>query len=220
MSACSTNWSGWADNVSSGGFTGVLGSFTVPSLTCPKHGTTYVALWVGIDGFTSTTVEQTGVLGVCNDGVASYSTWYEFYPSPMVTTTVGVQPGNIVSASVIYSSSTNEFTVTIANTYTGTSATATQAVAGAARSSAEWVIERPALCNGAVCKLSTLADFGNASFTSSSVTIGIAQSSIAATSTSPFTDAAMTMVGSSTGPILAEPSSLSTDGTSFSVMYV
>ncbi|MHB1907454.1 MAG: G1 family glutamic endopeptidase [Nitrososphaerales archaeon] len=210
-STCSTNWSGYADTGS--GVTAVSGSWIVPAISCSKHGTSYVAIWVGIDGYTSSTVEQTGTLGECNSGVASYSAWFEFYPSGSVTiTSFSVSPGDSITASVTYSSS--GFTVTITNSNNGLPFSTTQSVSSAARSSAEWVVERPALCTAFHCQLSTLANFGSVSLTSSSATINGATGSISA-----FSDVAITMVGSSTGPILAEPSPLSTDGTSFSVAY-
>ena len=210
-STCSTNWSGYADTGS--GVSAVSGSWVVPAISCPKHGTSYVAIWVGIDGYTSSTVEQTGTLGQCSNGVASYSVWYEFYPAGSVTISgVTASPGSPITASVTYSSS--GFTATITNTKTAESFSTTQTVSGAARSSAEWVVERPELCSFIRCQLSTLANFGSVSLTSSSATINGVTGPI-----NTFTDVAITMVGSSTGPILAEPSSLSTDGTSFSVAY-
>ncbi|SRR5579875_388449 len=214
-SSCSTNWSGYADTPSLGQVNAVSGSWKLPTLSCPNRGTTYVALWVGIDGYASSTVEQTGVLGECNRGAASYSTWYEFYPNPMVTIkSVAVKPGNIVSASVTYSSSTNKFSVKITNTNTGASFSVAQTVSGAARSSAEWIVERPATCIGTLCRLTTLANFGSPSFTASSTTIGTSAGAITSSA-----DVAITMVGSSTGPILAEPSALSNGGASFTVSY-
>ena len=215
-SACSTNWSGYADTAS-GGVGAVSGSWIVPSLTCPKRGTTYVALWVGIDGYSSNTVEQTGVLGECNNGAASYSAWYEFYPSNPVYAPFSVSAGEVASALVTFSGSTFTSTITITTATggsVGTFTSPTTPVSGAARTSAEWIVERPALCTAFHCTLSTLANFGSSSFTSSSATIGTATGSISA-----FTDAGITMVGSSTGPILAEPSSLSNGGASFTVTY-
>lgn len=212
-SVCSTNWAGYADATSSG-VTYVSGSWTVPALSCPKHGTTYVAIWVGIDGYSSSTVEQTGVLGVCNHGVATYSAWYEFYPNPMVTiSSLSVAPGSTVVAGVSMSGS-NSFVATITVGTQPTYQTGPTAVTGAQASSAEWIVERPALCTALTCRLTTLADFGLTSFTSSLAKISGTTSSI-----STFSDAAITMVGGSSGPILAQPSSLTNSGADFSVSY-
>ena len=221
-SSCSSNWAGYADVVAIGTVSAAYGSWVVPSLSCPKHGTTYVALWVGIDGYSDSTVEQTGVLGKCSSGTASYSTWYEFYPSPMITTSVAVKPGDVVSASVTYSSTTGEFTVSITNVNSGASTVSTQAVSGAERSSAEWIVERPALCNIFTCRLSTLANFGSASFGLQYTTAGGTNYATIGGTNAPissFNNFAITMIASSTGPVLAQPSSLSDGGTSFTVAY-
>ncbi|SRR5579863_5146179 len=222
-SVCSSNWSGWADTGSSDSVSAAYGSWKVPSLACPRHGTTYVALWVGIDGYSDSTVEQTGVLGECSNGIASYSAWYEFYPNPLVTiSSVSVSPGDVVNARVTYSS--NEFTTTITNVNTGVSYSASASVSGAQRTSAEWIVERPALCTGGVCRLSTLANFGTGYLGQDST--GVTGTNYAmingvneSMGYSSFTTAAITMVASSTGPILAQPSGLSIDNTSFTVTY-
>lgn len=212
QSVCSTNWSGYADAASSGSVTSVAGSWTLPALTCPSSGTTYIAIWVGIDGYSSSTVEQTGILGECYNGAASYSAWYEFYPNPMVQVSGTVKPGNTISATVTYSGSS--FTATISDPSTGLSSHTTASVSNAQRTSAEWIVERPALCIGAHCSLSTLASFGSSTFSSGSATIGGTSGSIIS-----FSNVAITMVGGSSGPILAEPSTLVNSGTSFTVNY-
>jgi hypothetical protein len=210
-SVCSTNWSGYADTGSTGSVTYVSGSWTVPSLTCSSSGTQYVAIWVGIDGYSSSTVEQTGIMGECSNGAASYFAWYEFYPNPSVTISgFTVKGGDSITASVSYSGGV--FTTTITDGSESYSATGT--VTNAARNSAEWIVERPALCIGAHCTLTTLANFGSATFTSASATVGGTDGSI-----SSFKDVAITMVASSSGPILAQPTSLSTDGSSFTDNY-
>jgi len=61
VSTTSTNWSGYAaqtnlNNPQSGAVTGVGGSWIVPTVM----GNGYSAVWVGIDGYSSPTVEQLG----------------------------------------------------------------------------------------------------------------------------------------------------------------
>lgn len=65
--AQSYSWSGYMVAASPGSVTDVRGSWVVPLLSCTSS-SSYVALWVGMDGFTSTTVEQTGILGECVGG--------------------------------------------------------------------------------------------------------------------------------------------------------
>src|SRR5256885_3857866 len=98
---CSTNWSGFA--VTGSGVTDAKGSWIVPSVTCSSS-TTYSSYWVGIDGYSSNTVEQTGTDSDCSSGHGVYYAWYEFYPNPSIT--IGgftVLPGDRISAEVSYS---------------------------------------------------------------------------------------------------------------------
>ena len=58
--------------------------------------------WVGIDGFTSGSVEQDGTLIECSGGRAFYFTWWEMFPTNSIQV-VGssVRPGDAISASVV-----------------------------------------------------------------------------------------------------------------------
>ncbi len=220
-STCSYNWAGYVDLGAKGSVSAAYGSWIVPVLSCPSKGTTFVALWVGIDGYNDGTVEQTGILGECSSGHASYSSWYEFYPNPSVTTGVGVKPGDHVRASVTYSSSTGKFTVTITDVNSKASASHTQAVSGAHRSSAEWIVETPELCSSSGCHLATLANFGKALFGPQYTGVSGTNYATIGGSTKPigsFSHSEITMVSGS-GSILAQPSSLGDSGTSFTVAY-
>ena len=214
----SLNWAGYADVVEHGTVTAANGSFVVPTLTCSNK-QAYVALWVGIDGYNDSTVEQTGVLGQCSHGAASYSAWYEFYPTSPVYSSNAVKAGDVINASVTYNN--GAFTTTIYDKSQGWTYTSPPTVvSGARRSSAEWITERPAIGN----HLTTLADFGTASYGydytglsgTNFATIGGTTGQI-----SSFNNAAITMVsGGHRSSTLASPSLLSTDGTSsFYVAY-
>src|SRR5689334_10107653 len=81
----SLNWAGYAVTAQVDSVTRVRGSWIEPSVSCPVSSTPEAAVfWVGIDGFASSTVEQTGTIAECLNGVASYSAWYEFYPNSSV----------------------------------------------------------------------------------------------------------------------------------------
>lgn len=225
-STSSLNWAGYAVVSNDGSVSAAYGSLVVPSLSCSR-GTTYVALWVGIDGYNDSTVEQTGVLGECSHGAAVYSAWYEFYPASPVycsSSKCPVKPGDHLYESVIYSASTNSFTTTLVDYGSSgsnvewTYASPPTTVLGALRNSAEWIAERPAIANS----LTTLANFGTAyygqDYTSvehtNYATVGGVTGAI-----SSFNYVEITMVNYS-GKILAAPSSLTSDGTSFSVAYL
>ena len=75
----STNWSGYADTGSS--FSKVTGSWSEPSASCSSRTTSLAAFWVGIDGYSSDSVEQDGTLIECYRGTAYQYTWWEMYPT-------------------------------------------------------------------------------------------------------------------------------------------
>jgi len=168
----STNWAGYA--VSAPGVSNVVGTWIQPSVNCASGG--YFATWVGIDGYTSSTVEQTGTLVECLDGIAFYYAWYEFYPAALTTiSSISVSPGNVFTASV-YPSGGSDYTTVLTDVTTGASYTATASVPSAQDNSAEWITEAPS-SNGGVLPLANFgtADFGpafNSAGSSDSATIG------------------------------------------------
>jgi hypothetical protein len=210
----SLNWSGYAVTASSGTVTAVYGSWIVPSVSCSKQ-STYVAFWAGIDGFNSNTVEQAGVLAQCSSGKAYYSAWYEFYPSPSVTiSSITVAPGDTVSVSVSYSS--GSFYITVkdgSQTYTTSGS-----VSGAQLSSAECITERPAIAGS----LTKLADFGVVSFGYDYTKVSQTCYATISGNTAPFgsfTSLQSINMVDNRGAILAKPSTLSSDGSSFTVTW-
>jgi hypothetical protein len=216
----STNWSGYA--VTGSAFTSAKASWVVPTVTCSKTPNTYSSFWVGIDGWTSSTVEQTGTDSDCNGSSPSYYAWYEFYPAGSVLiSSVPVSPGNHMSATVTFVSGST-FTVTITNETTGKSFSKNGRVSRAARSSAEWIAEAPCCTNaGGILPLSDFGtvDFGDdytgisgtndATDSSTSGDIGAFGSNIQEA----------IMVNGTTGANEAVPSGLSSDGTSFTVTW-
>jgi Peptidase A4 family len=216
----STNWSGYA--VTGSSFTKALGSWTVPTVNCTKTPNTYAAFWVGIDGWNSDTVEQTGTDSDCDGKTASYYAWYEFYPAASVLiSSITVSPGNKMSASVTYVSG-SEFTISITNESTGKTYSKTGSVSGADRSSAEWIAEAPCCTNrGGILPLSDFGtvDFGE-DYTDVSDTNDATDSSTSGQISAFGSDVFESiMVNGSTGADEAAPSALSSDGTSFTVTW-
>jgi hypothetical protein len=107
-----TNWGGYAAVANSGiKLRYVQAEFNVPSIDCARSlpgtsGYSYVAHWVGLDGYNGSTVEQTGVEAYCH-GTSSapvYFAWYEMYPQlPVVFS--GIYPGDAIDASVYWNGS-------------------------------------------------------------------------------------------------------------------
>jgi Peptidase A4 family len=157
----STNWSGYA--ATSGTYTSVSASWTQPAGTCSR-GDQYAAFWVGLDGYSSQTVEQTGSEVDCIGRTAEYYAWYEIYPQASVNYSNTVKPGDKFTATVTYEGS-NEFSLSIKDVTQGWSQTKTETLAGAARSSAEVIAEAP--CCTFSGGILPLTDFGTVSFTGS-----------------------------------------------------
>lgn len=164
----SENWSGYAATGKKQ-FNYVHSTWVVPTVTCPGVADQYTSNWVGIDGYTDGTVEQDGTIAWCGGSghtTPKYQAWYEMYPLDSVSV-FNVKPGDIIDASVTYSTTSQLFSLTVSDLSTGKTHTFSSACTSCERSSAEWIIERPALCNnaGTKCFLTELADFGSTTMT-------------------------------------------------------
>jgi hypothetical protein len=199
----SLNWSGYAVTAATGSVTDVKASWVVPAVTCSS----------------TNTVEQTGTDSDCQNGNPTYYAWYEFYPQPsFIITGLAIHVGDIISAEV--SSSGKSFTVTLNDLTSGGSYSSSANVASAKRSSAEWIAEAPS-SGGSILPLS---DFSTASFGLDNTGVGSTNYATISGTTGPIGSFGssvqeITMVSSS-GGTEAQPSALSTDGTSFSVAWV
>jgi Peptidase A4 family len=211
----STNWSGYA--VTGSGFTQAKGAWIVPTVNCSATPNTYSSFWVGIDGWTSSTVEQTGTDSDCSGTTPSYYAWFEFYPkASKLISSVPVSPGDVISAQVIYSGT--EFTATITNQTTGATFSTKARVNRAQRTSAEWIAEAP--CCTRAGGILPLSDFGIVDFgyNSTGITDSATDSSVSGAINSFGTGVQESVMVSSAGANEAVPSSLGKDG-SFSVTW-
>jgi hypothetical protein len=202
----STNWSGYADDNSKGNtYSSVTGSWTEPRVTCSSRTTQYAAFWVGIDGYTSNSVEQDGTLAECYHGSPFYFSWWEMYPTNSIQT-VGttVSPGDSISASVVRSGTSYTLKVTD-STHPANSFTTTQACSNCANSSAEWIAEAPSGSQGVL----PLANFGTWHLSGATENSGTISSA---------PDDELTMVDSS-GLVKAQPGALNSSGNAFSVTW-
>jgi len=159
----STNWSGYAATGAKSAFSSVAASWTEPTASCSGSSNMYASFWVGLDGFTSNSVEQTGTDSDCAGSTPDYYGWYEMYPSAPVTFSNTVRPGDSMSASVTFSG-TRTYTLVLKDNTRGWTQTITKNHSGLARSSAEVITEAPSSSSGVL----PLADFGTVSYGSSS----------------------------------------------------
>jgi hypothetical protein len=155
----STNWSGYA--VTGNRFTSVSSSWTEPTAKC--SGTAYSSFWVGLDGDTSGTVEQTGTDADCSGSTPQYYAWYEMYPKFPVNLSGTVRPGDKLTASVTTNGS-GSFTLKITDSTQGWSNTTTARLKSAKLASAEVIAEAPSSSGGVL----PLANFGTVNFTGAS----------------------------------------------------
>ena len=155
----STNWAGYAATGTT--FSSVSASWVVPTVTCTL-GNQYSSSWVGLDGFNSPTVEQTGTDSDCAAGAPTYYAWYEMYPAASVVLGKPVAAGDQMSASVAASTATT-FALTITDATTGWTRTFTKTSSTATRTSAEVIEEAP--CCTAKGAILPLANFGVINFT-------------------------------------------------------
>jgi Peptidase A4 family len=157
----SLNWSGYAA-IAQRKFTYVHASFVQPKISCPGKANQWTSNWAGLDGFTNATVEQDGTFGFCagtRHTTPVYVAWYEMYPAGSVNV-FAVHPGDRISATVRYTR--GKFVLTIADLTLGKSVTHVASCSTCQRASAEWIVERPALCSNKACTkafLTELADF-------------------------------------------------------------
>jgi len=160
----SNNWSGYATTGST--YKSVSASWTQPTAKCSgNRTTTYAAFWVGLDGYSSDSVEQTGTLIECVGSTAEYAGWYEMYPAALTTYSNTLRPGDAMSASVTFSG-TETYTLVLKDATEGWTKTTTVNETGLSRSSAEVITEAPC-CTGSGGIL-PLADFGTVSYSGSS----------------------------------------------------
>ena len=161
-SSTSTNWSGYAATGST--YTSVASSWTEPTGTC-KSGDQYSSFWVGLDGYNSNSVEQTGTDTDCAGRTPQYYAWYEMYPGPSENYSNTVRAGDHFNATVTWLSG-DKFSLYIADTTQGWSHTTDASLTSTpARSSAEVIVEAPC-CTGSGGIL-PLTDFGTVNITSS-----------------------------------------------------
>jgi hypothetical protein len=206
------NWSGYADDNTGGHtYSKVSASWKEPAITCTSEDRIAV-FWVGIDGFTSSTVEQDGTLAQCFRGTVHYYTWWEMYPSNFIQLAGStVAPGDSITGSVTRSGT--KYTLKLTDsTHTANSFSTTQTCAATTclDTSAEWIAESPSGARGDY----PLPPFGTWSLTGASVTSGTTTGKI-----SSFPDDEITMVDGTVSYKLVQPGALNTTGSAFTATW-
>ena len=139
--ASSSPWGGYVATGNS--FTSIVGSWVEPKVTCNSSNNLF-APWVGIDGYGSSSVEQTGVQADCSSGSPVYSAWYEMYPKAPVYISTSKYPAaaNDKFTGSVVTSGNGSYKITLKDDTKGWTYTTTQKL-NAQNVSAEAIIESP-----------------------------------------------------------------------------
>jgi hypothetical protein len=233
--ASSGNWSGYvvgddASDGSSGKFKSVTGSWVQPTAKCSAASSqTFSAFWAGLGGASSSQkLEQDGTEANCSAaGKVSYYAWYELVPHAPVKVDLAVHPGDQMTATTTVDG--DQTTFSIIDHTTGQSFDKAIAFSNPDTSSAEWIAEAPSECQGSVnnCTTLPLSNFGSVKFTSASATDAAGHTGTIsdndwqtdALTLSPGGGDQFSSFEPATSGGGASPSSLSSDGSSFSVAY-
>jgi hypothetical protein len=202
----SRNWSGYT--ATGGSFTSVIGSWIVPQVAGNGHAAAD-ATWVGIGGVQSRDLIQSGTLDlISSSGHETHSAFVEMLPNLAQQIPVTISSGDSITVSVT-EKSTNRWQISFTDTTNGQTYTTT-ALYPSSLSSAEWIVESPS--NGR--RILPLANFGTIDFSGASTIENGSQVTIAQS------NAQSIIMVNSRGQTIAIPSSLGSDGASFSISYV
>lgn len=223
LQAHSTNWSGYAvatnltakkDKV-----TTVSGSWVVPQLlSTPQNA--YSSFWVGIDGYSSNSVEQLGTEHDWLAGKQQNYAWFEMFPNyGFEISGFPVNVGDVIQAEVDYLGvigGKQKFQLSIVNhTHQAFFKTTKQPPSSAGivgTASAEWIAEAPSLSTGTT----PLADFQNGGFTNCTAKINGVEGGIV---NGNWQTVAITMVKNSGSVPKAIPLSVGSNAESFTVAW-
>jgi hypothetical protein len=202
VTSSSSNWSGYA--ASGGNFTSVTASWTVPTVSATSTGAD--ATWVGIGGLTSNDLIQAGTQAMVDgSGTVQYSSWIEMLPQSSRNVPLSVSAGDSVTVTITQQSG-NDWLISMKNNTTnGTYSVTVQY--DSSNSSAEWVQEAPSIGRGLV----SLDQFGVVQFSGASAVRDGKTMSAAALGAK-----AVTMINGR-GQAIAQPSTISSDGSSFTI---
>jgi hypothetical protein len=210
-----SHWSGYMITLNlenrSDGVSSISASWIVPSVNYSQQDT-YSSVWIGVGGYGEQTLIQAGTEQQCVNGEFEYFGWYELLPDHSIKTqSLNVQPGDQVSVTIrLLNQDQNTWQIIINDETNGSHFEKSDIVYKSSQKSAEWILERPTVND----KVSTLSDFGNVTMTNCSTNINDVTGSI-----KDFTYQPIIMVDS-VGYKLTATSSLSSDGSSFSVAYI
>ena len=212
----SRNWAGYVVRPTSAAttFRTVTATWTQPAIHCNEPNA-WAVFWVGLDGWTNTTVEQGGSSAKCVSGTPIYTLWWEMYPTGQITSVFVINPGDSITATVSFAAS--QYLITVSDTTSGQTFTKHATCASnlaCSRRSAEVVAEDPGLPQSTA--LYPLANYQSVTFNrvSASDSLGHTGSLTSAR----WQTAALTE--KSAGETLASPSTVTANGSQFHAKWL
>ena len=210
----SSFWSGYtvASNLNypQPSVTSVNASWTVPTVSV-SVGDSFSAAWIGIGGQYDATLIQVGTEQDSTRGRGTYSAWYELLNASVVTIdSLNVMPGDGIMGSISLLDPTNSIWSIEIHDVTNEQSFQKNVFYPSSMLSAEWIVERPTL-NG---RLTTLADFGQVTFTGCAATIS---GTVGTVSSFPHVQVIMYSIQNMQ---LVSVSPLTSKGSSFTVNYL
>ncbi len=198
----SANWSGYY--ASGGTVTSVSGSWTIPTVSASSSAGAD-ATWVGIGGVTSTDLIQAGTDATVEGNQVVYQAWIETLPQVSQTVPLAVNAGDSVTTSIT-EQSIGVWQITIKDNTTSQTYKTTVNYSSS-ESSAEWIEESPSGGRGQL----PLDNFDTVNFTNATAVVNGQQKTIQQAGGQAIT------MNNGMGQALAQPSTLGSDGESFSV---
>ena len=192
----------------------VSGTWTVPVIT-PATSHTYAYIWVGMDGASNHTIEQIGTGHKWGNGVQENIAWFQMYPHRSFRIKrFPIAPGDQISGEVRYVGD-GLFSLQLKNWTQGVVFEVPQKFARsehAHRSTADWMVSLPADHH----TLLPLANFTTITFADCWTKIHGLKGAIGLTR---WNNAPITMTATDGTTLKAQPSALTSGGTSFTVTW-
>ena len=167
----STNWAGYAVHGRNVSYRTIQAGWWQPTVACIPGRSTYSSYWIGLGGYrrTSQAIEQIGTEVDCTRrGSVRSSAWYELLPAPSTPIRLAVHPGDLMAATVTVVG--REVTMSLRDLTTKQSFSRNLHAHVLDVSSAEWIVEAPSDCVGALgCETLPLANFGSVTFVGTTV---------------------------------------------------
>ncbi|MDE2071494.1 MAG: hypothetical protein KGI70_02045 [Patescibacteria group bacterium] len=202
----SANWAGYAAQGAAHSYSGVSGSWVVPTVDSAEQRSAADTTWVGIGGLGVSDLIQAGTQATVQNGTVYYQAWIETLPQFLKVVPLRIHAGDSVIVSLTETSPDVWQAYFLDNTTGEHYLTAVNY--RSSHASAEWIEEMP--LNGQTGQYFPLNNFGTVSFGGGMVRINGSWVGLPQSGAQP-----LTMLSGNT--ILARPGALSADG-SFSVV--